>query len=149
MSHAPLRRLPDVAAKSFFRPEQMTVKMAVLLALHHTAQRCCSIATQTDDYVATSATFFNMSDGDEDPDGFAALVIEYVAPAPVMTHITSLLEPLVPSVLIENVTTCTRPVTVITSVALAPVIEYIAPPSAAACFFLSVRKCQSLRSKSR
>ena len=68
MSHAPRRRLPDVAEKRW---------------------PCCSSATQTDEYVAISATtFFNMSDGEEDLDGHAAPVIEYVEPAPVMTDIT-------------------------------------------------------------
>ena len=134
------RRRRERRTRSFFRREQVTVKMAVLSALHRSAQRCCSIATQTDDFVATLATFFNMSDGDEDPAGFSAPVIEHVAPAPVMTDGTSLLEP-VPLVLIEDVApaptvTCSRPMTVNPFVVPAPVIEYIIPPSAAACFRL-------------
>ena len=40
--------------------------MAVISAQHHSAQRCCSIATQTDGYATTSATFFNMSAGGTD-----------------------------------------------------------------------------------
>ena len=89
------RRRRERRIRSFFRHEQMAVKMAVISAQHHSAQRCCSIATQTDDYVTTSATFFNMSDGD-DSDEPAAPVTEYVAPAPDVT--------------------CTAP---------APVIEYV------------------------
>ena len=34
-----------------FRHEQMAVQMAVVSAQHHSAQRCRSIATQTDDFV--------------------------------------------------------------------------------------------------
>ena len=71
------RRRRERRIRSFFRHEQMAVKMAVISAQHHLAQRCCSIATQTDDYVTTSATFFNMSDGD-DFDEPAAPVTEYV-----------------------------------------------------------------------
>ena len=47
--------------RSFFHHEQMAVMMTVVSVQHHSAQRCCSIVTQTDEYVATSATFFNMS----------------------------------------------------------------------------------------
>ena len=81
----PARRCRERRTRFFFRREQITVKMAVLPALHHSAQRCCAIATQTDNYVA----LLRMSDGDEDPDGFVALAIEYVAPAPGTTDITS------------------------------------------------------------
>ena len=63
MSHAPRRRLPNVAKKGGS-------------AQHHSAEHCCSIATQIDDYVTTSATFFNMSDGD-DSDERAVPVTEY------------------------------------------------------------------------
>ena len=59
----PARRRRERRTRSFFRHEQVAVKMAVISAQHHSAQRCCSIATQTDDGVAMSATFFNMSDG--------------------------------------------------------------------------------------
>ena len=79
------RRRRERRIRSFFSHEQLSVKMTVISAQHHSAQRCCSIATQTDDYVATSATFFNMSDGD-DSDEPAAPVTEYVAPAPDVTH---------------------------------------------------------------
>ena len=91
------RRRRERRTRSFLRREQMTVKMAVLSALHHSAQRCCSIATQTDEFVATSATFFNMSDGDEDP-ATATPVNEHMAPAPVLADF---LEPPVP---VEDVT---------------------------------------------
>ena len=60
-----MRTIPDVARatptsarrrrerriRSFFRHEQMAVHVAVVSAQHHSAQRCCSIATQTDDFV--------------------------------------------------------------------------------------------------
>ena len=69
------RRRCERRTRSFFRHGQMAVEMAVISSQHHPAQRCCPIATQTDDYVATSATCFNMSDGD-DSDEPAAPVTE-------------------------------------------------------------------------
>ena len=84
------------------------LKMAVIPAQHHSAQRCCSIATQTDDYVTTSATLFNMSDGD-DADEPAAPVTEHVAPAQTVTYAT-------PALVIEHIPSL--------------VIEFIAPPAA-------------------
>ena len=76
----PARRRRERRTRSFFRHVQMAVHMVVVSAQHHSAQRCCSIATQTDDYGTASATFFNMSDGD-DSDEPAAPMTEYVAPA--------------------------------------------------------------------
>ena len=60
-----------------FLDEQMAILLAVESALRHSAC-CCSIATQTDEDVTTSATFFNMSDGEDDLD----------EPAPTMNHQT-------------------------------------------------------------
>ena len=60
MSHAQLRRLPGVAEKGGSGPSSsmniLAVQMAVVSAQHHSAQRCRSIATQTDDFVP-SATY--------------------------------------------------------------------------------------------
>ena len=116
------RRRRERRIRSSFRHEQMTLNMAVLSAQHHSAQRCCSIATQADEYVATSATFFNMSDG-KDPDGLATPVIEYAEPAPVITDISCLLEPPVPPVLTEYV----APAPAVVCDEPAPVIEYMTP----------------------
>ena len=59
------RRRKGRRMRSFFRHEQVAIEMAVVTAQHHSAQRCCTIATQTVD--STS-------------------VIEYVAPAPAVTY---------------------------------------------------------------
>ena len=62
---SPMRATPDVARatptsarrrrerriRSFFRHEQVAILIAVVSAQHHSAQRCCSVATQTDDEV--------------------------------------------------------------------------------------------------
>ena len=77
----PGRRRRERRIRSSFRLERMAVQMVVISAQHHTAQRCCSIATQTDDFVTTFATFFNMSDSG-DSDEPAAPVIEFMTPGP-------------------------------------------------------------------
>ena len=77
---------------------------------------------QTDEYVATSATFFNMSDG-KDPDELATPVIEYVETAPVVTDITCLLEPPVLPVLMDYV----APAPAVACDEPAPAIEYMRP----------------------
>ena len=117
------RRRRERRIRSFFRHEQMAVKMAVISAQHHSAQRCCSIVTQTDDYVTASATFFNMSDGD-DSDEPAAPVTEYVAPALDVTYAA-------PAPVIEYVPddTCAAPAPVIKHVTFAPDDTNIAPAS--------------------
>ena len=87
--------------------------MAVISAQHHSAQ--------TNDYVTTSATFFNMSDGD-DSDEPAAPVTEYVAPVPYVTCTA-------PAPVIEYVPagTCTEPVPVLELVSFAHDDTYAAP----------------------
>ena len=49
------RRRSERRIRSFFRHEQMAVQMAVVSA-QHSAQRCCSIATQTDDFVLAATS---------------------------------------------------------------------------------------------
>ena len=122
------RRRRERMTRSFFRHEQMAFKMAVISAQHHSAQRCCSIATQTDDYVAASSTYFNMSDSD-DSDAPASPVTEYVAPAPDITCTA-------PAPAIEYVPAGTEPIEHVsfaphdTYAAPAPVTEHVAPTSA-------------------
>ena len=79
----------------------MTVQMAVISAQHHSAQRCCSVATQTDDempaatvspaatYAATPASAPDATHAAPAPvfEHVAPTpVIEYIAPAPAMTY---------------------------------------------------------------
>ena len=114
------RRRRERRIRSFFRREQMAVKMAVISAQHHSAQRCWSIATQTDDRVTTSATFFNMDDDDSaEP---AAPVTDNVAPAPDVTCAA-------PAPVIEYVPDDTNaaPAPEIQHVALTPDETYAAP----------------------
>ena len=103
-----VRRRRERRIRSFFRHEQMAIKMAVVSAQHHSAQRCCLIATQTDDYVATSAT--------ASP---AAIYAATLAPSPVIKHVIP--APAVPH---------GAPDPVIEYVSSAPVIEYMAPAPA-------------------
>ena len=63
---------------SFFRHVRMTVQMAVISAQHHSAQRCCSVASQTDDEVP-AATFTATTSP-------AATYAATPASAPVATH---------------------------------------------------------------
>ena len=90
------RRRRERRFRSFFRHEQMAIKLAVVSAQHHSAQRCCSVATQTGDEVpamtyaaaaslvaACAATAASPMVEYVDPAPVApAPVFEYVAPAP-------------------------------------------------------------------
>ena len=98
MSHAPRRR-PDVADKGGSGPSSAMNKC--LSAQHHSAQRCRSIATQTDDFVPAATYAATASPGATYAATAASPMVEYVDPAPVVTY-----------------------------AAPAPVIEYIAPAPA-------------------
>ena len=76
----------------------MAVQMVVVSAQHHSAQRCRSIATQTDDFVPAATYAATASPAASYAATAASPMVEYVDPAPVVT--------------------CAAP---------APVIEYIAP----------------------
>ena len=99
----PARRRRGRRIRSFFRHEQKAVQMAVVSAQHHSAQRCCSIATQTDDFVL-AATYAATA---------ASKMVECVDPAPVVTY--------------------AAPAPVIEYVSSAPVIEYLVPAPAITC----------------
>ena len=128
-----MRAIPDVARatptsasrerrlRSFFRHEQMAVQMAVVSAQHHSAQRCRSIATQTEDSLA--ATYAATAGGTA-----PAPVIEYVAPAPAVTFAAP--APVIEIVAPAPAVTYTASVLLFEYVAPAPVIEYIAPAPA-------------------
>ena len=61
--------------------------MAVVSAQHHSAQRCCSVATQTDDEVP-AATYASTTAPTPVFEYVApAPVIEYIAPAPAVTYV--------------------------------------------------------------
>ena len=93
--------------------------MAVVTAQHHSAQRCCSIATQTVDSLVASRAATAASPLVEylDPAPVApAPVIEYVAPAPAVTCAA-------PAPVVGYV----APATAVTCPAPAPVIGYVAP----------------------
>ena len=99
------RRRRERRIRSFFRHEQMAVQMAVVSAQHHSAQRCRSIASQTDDFVPAAtcaataspaatyaATAASPTVGYMDPApvvtyAATAPVIEHIAPAPAMTYV--------------------------------------------------------------
>ena len=81
--------------------------MAVVTAQHHSAQRCCTIATQTVD---------------------SPSVIEYVAPAPAVTYAAP--APVFGYVAPAPSVTYAAPASVFEYVAPAPVLEYIAPEPA-------------------
>ena len=101
------RRRRERRIRSFFRHEQVAIKMAVVTAQHHSAQRCCTIATQTVD---------------------SPSVIEYVAPAPAVTYAAP--APVVGYVSSAPSVTFAAPASVFEYVAPAPVFEYIAPEPA-------------------
>ena len=93
--------------------------MAVVTAQHHSAQRCCSIATQTVD--SPSATYASTAASPMveyvDPAPVApAPVFEYVAPAPTVTYAA-------PAPVVDYV----APAPSVTFAAPAPVFEYVAP----------------------
>ena len=110
------RRRRERRIRSFFRDEQMAVKMAVVSAQHHSAQRCCSVATQTDDEVpATSAASPLVGYVDPAPVS-PAPVVGYVAPSPAVTFAA-------PAPVVGYV----APAPAVTFAAPAPVIDYVAP----------------------
>ena len=104
------RRRRERRIRSFFRHEQMAVKMAVVSAQHHSAQRCCSVATQTVDEVP--ATTFDATSLPVAACAATAAspMVEYVVPAPSVTY--------------------AAPASVFEYVAPAPVFEFIAPAPA-------------------
>ena len=105
------RRRRERRFRSFFRHEQMAIKMAVVTAQHHSAQRCCTIATQTVDL---------------DPAPVApAPVFEYVAPAPAVTDAAP--TPVVGFVAPAPAVTYAAPAPVVGYVAPAPAVSYAAP----------------------
>ena len=85
------RRRRERRTRSFFRHEQMAVHMAVISALHHSAHRCCSVATQIDDEMlaatfaatASPAATYTATRAPDAP----APVFEYVALAPGMENV--------------------------------------------------------------
>ena len=90
--------------------------MAVVSAQHHSAQRCCSVATQTDDEVpATSAASPLVGYVDPAPVS-PAPVVEYVAPSPAVTFAA-------PAPVVGYV----APAPAVTYAVPAPVIDYVAP----------------------
>ena len=95
------RRRRERRIRSFFRHEQMAVQMAVVSAQHHSAQRCRSIANQTDDSLPAATYAATASAAATYAATAASPMVEYVDPAPVVTY-----------------------------AAPAPVIEYIAPAPA-------------------
>ena len=108
------RRHRERRIRSFFRHEQMAVQMAVISAQHHSAQRCCSVATQTDDEVpaatfAATATLAATCAATPAHDAQTPM-FEYVTPVPAVPHVA--------------------PVPVIEYVSPAPKIENIAPAPA-------------------
>ena len=102
------RRRRERRIRSFFRHERMTVQMAVISAQHHSAQRCCSVATQTDDEVP-AATFAATASP-------AATYTATPASAPVVTHAA-------PSPVFEYV----APARVIQNIAPVPTVIFDAP----------------------
>ena len=110
------RRRRERRIRSFFRHEQMAVKLAVVSAQHHSAQRCCSVDMQTDDEVLASTAASPMV-------GYAvpapvppAPVVEYVAPTPAVTYAA-------PAPVVGYV----APAPAVTYAAPAPVMDYVAP----------------------
>ena len=108
----PAARRRDHRLRQWLQHERLSIRMHVAELKHHAAPQptYIHVGTQT-----------------------ASPLIEFVAPAPVMTDITSLLEPRVPFVLTEDVAPAptvsyTTPAPVIEHMP-APVIEYIAPPT--------------------
>ena len=104
------RRRRERRIRSFFRHEQMAIRMAVVSAQHHSAQRCCSVATQTADEVPATTAASPMVEYVDPAPVAPAPVIGYVAPAPSVTY--------------------AAPASVIEYVAPAPVFGYFAPAPA-------------------
>ena len=116
------RRRREKRIRSLFRHEQMAIKMAVVTAQHHSAQRCCTIASQTvveyvdpapvvpapvTEFVATAPAVTYAA---------PAPVVGYDAPAPAVTYAP-------PAPVIGFV----APAPSVTFAAPAPVFEYVAP----------------------
>ena len=122
------RRRRERRIRSFFRHEQVAIKMAVVTAQHHSAQRCCSIATQTDDSPASSHAATAASPMVEymDPAPVSpAPVFGYVAPAPVVTDAAP--TPVVGYVAPAPAGTDAAPTLVVGYVAPTPAVTYEAP----------------------
>ena len=82
------RRRRERQLRSVWRHEQLSVKMAVSCAVHHSAQRFCFHA------VVQTVDFSNMSDDESNVSGYVTPtpVVERpapVAPAPVIEHVAS------------------------------------------------------------
>ena len=107
MSHAPGRRLPDVAEKGGSDPSSAMSKWR---AASHSAQRCCSVATQTEDEVPATTYAATASPVAACAATAASPMVEYVDPAPFVTY--------------------AAPAPVFEYVAPAPALEYIAPAPA-------------------
>ena len=118
----PARRRRERRFRSFFRHEQMAVRMVVVSAQYHSAQRCCSVATQTDDEVpATTAAspmvgYVDPAPGSPAPYAAPAPVVGYVARSPAVTYAA-------PAPVIVFV----APAPSVTYAAPAPVFEYVTP----------------------
>ena len=134
------RRRRERRIRSLFRHEQMAIKMAVVTAQHHSAQRCCTIASQTvveyvdpapvvpapvTEYVATAPAVTYAApapvvgfDAPAPAVTYAppAPVIDYVAPAPSVTYAA-------PAPVFEYV----APAPVVESIAPAPAVSFVAP----------------------
>ena len=110
----PAARRRDRRLRQWLRHERLSIRMNVAEMRHHSAAQLTYI------HVGTQTV---------------SPVIEYVAPAPVMTDITSLLKPPVPLVLTEYVAPApaatyaatASPVTVTEDVAPAPAVSYTTP----------------------
>ena len=92
------RRRRERRIRSFFRHEQMAVQMAVVSAQHHSAQRCRSIATQTDDFVPAATCAAIASPAATYAATAASPMVEYMDPAPVVTCAAA------PAPMIEHIT---------------------------------------------
>ena len=90
------RRRRERRIRSFVRHEKMAVQMAVVSAQHHSAQRCRSIATQTDDIVPAATCAAAASPAATYAATAASPMVEYADPAPVVTYaapVCSMLSP--------------------------------------------------------
>ena len=95
------RRRRERKLRSMWRHEIASIKMAVLCATHHSAQRCAHVDQGVQVGVPWTHDFEMSETSDESP------VAEYVAPAPAVV--------------------CDGPAPVIEYMSSTPVIEYVAP----------------------
>ena len=139
-------RRRDRRLRQFLRHEQLSVKMHVAAALHHSARRGARVDAATQSMNSTDAAICAAI-------ATLAPVIEYVAPVPAV-HATSetLIESVALAPAVANATPApvteyvtptptdfvAAPARVVEHVAPASVTEYIAPPSEETCFSLSV-----------